>query len=132
MTKPPTETALEVITELAALFEAWIERGPDSQPHYANGMRPFSTGDLKHHANALRQARDLLSDRAQSDAGREDEESALFEDPTCPYDGPCPMRGCAENGACISATPPAYAEIFLRALQYRRIAALRARAGEAA
>lgn len=32
---------------LIQTFERWLEIGPNAQPHYPGGNRPWSTGDLK-------------------------------------------------------------------------------------
>jgi hypothetical protein len=45
------------LNNLETLFRKWLHLGPNEQPHYANGMRPFSTGDLKHYVALLEQIR---------------------------------------------------------------------------
>jgi hypothetical protein len=40
------ESALS-LTNLAVEFQRWLDMGPDPQPHWPNGICPFSTGDLK-------------------------------------------------------------------------------------
>lgn len=58
---PRSEEMVESLQRLADKFRAWINIGPNAQPHFADGMRPFSTGDLKHYAQMLEAAAKLLS-----------------------------------------------------------------------
>lgn len=64
MTQAKPEQQSDVVGVLNALeneFSRWLEMGPDAQPHYQSGMRPFSTGDLKHFVVNLSNARALLA-----------------------------------------------------------------------
>jgi len=36
-----------VATMLCETFKRWLEMGPEQQPHFPDGIRPWSTGDLK-------------------------------------------------------------------------------------
>jgi len=50
-TTPPTVDSEGLARDLELIqgtFSRWIDEGPDSQPAYKSGIRPFSTGDLKH------------------------------------------------------------------------------------
>lgn len=56
----PTEAASDDVVEamggvmeLLAHLVSWSKKKPDDQPHFPNGMRPFSTGDLAHYIKSL-------------------------------------------------------------------------------
>lgn len=50
---PAPKVESDVLKSLAAEFQRWLDNGPNEQPHYSDGMRPFSTGDLKAFVAAL-------------------------------------------------------------------------------
>lgn len=52
---------IDALSTLAVEFGRWIAAGPNMQPHYKSGMRPFSTGDLKHMVRSLDNARHRLA-----------------------------------------------------------------------
>jgi hypothetical protein len=51
-----TNDLAEKLETLGAEFKRWLDIGPNRQPHYKNGMRPFSTGDLKYYLESLQAA----------------------------------------------------------------------------
>jgi hypothetical protein len=53
MTEPNDPNAVELLDHLAANFRKWLEDGPNAQPRYPNGIRPWSTGDLRALIEAL-------------------------------------------------------------------------------
>lgn len=63
-TPPPSNEHAELIAKdiafLGVEMQRWLDKGPNEQPHYANGVRPFSTGDLKHFVATLTKAADAL------------------------------------------------------------------------
>jgi len=49
----PVTSEVEGLRILRDEFQRWLDRGPNAQPHYHDGVRPFSTGDLKFFVAAL-------------------------------------------------------------------------------
>lgn len=55
----PEAGAVEAVRALASLdktFDQWLRAGPNAQPHYADGMRPWGTGDLRWLSQGIKSA----------------------------------------------------------------------------
>lgn len=50
------DTPVRALTLLANTFDRWLIDGPNAQPHYSDGMRPWGTGDLRWLSYSLKQA----------------------------------------------------------------------------
>lgn len=106
-----TRTVVVLLTE----FSRWLEIGPDKQPHYGNGMRAFSTGDLKHFVDCL----SILARHRQPDAGGFQHPANLAS--INPGDGPLdfPIHCAFEDGDGLVLTAEQVAEVhgWLRSIR---------------
>ncbi len=65
--RPVGDGSRHAITIVKETFERWLEIGSNAQPHYPNGLRPFSNGDLSYLIQGLSAA--LIEARASAVEG---------------------------------------------------------------